>query len=1084
MIRKPLGSSRRLRRVPRGMTLECLETRQVLDSTVVFSELMYNPVGANDAQLEWIELYNQLAVDMDISDWVLDGGVSYRFPDQTIVPGRGYLLVASDPAALDQQAGLTALGPWEGQLSNRGEEVRLYNNDERLMNVVAYEDGGDWPVAPDATGLTLAKRARETNSTDAENWTFSEQVGGTPGRDNFVEPGRLLVDPLVTSPAPLTAHVPTDDQLGTTWTQLNFDDSAWLSGNGGVGFDSATTYNSYLGIDLDEPPDGQPATPMRDVNTSVYLRIPFEIRGDVPQFDSLELGVRYDDGFVAYLNGTEIAAANAPGRNGLDGTLAWDSASTRSNNDRNAVQFETFLISDAAGLLRPGENLLAIQGLNGSLVDSDALYDAELKGISQIPVPTIPPLRINEVAAAGDPSFFVEVVNFGSEPLPLNGYRLATTNPALPGIALPAQTLAAGAQLAITAAQLGGQPDESDRLVLFAPGDLALDAVRVTDRLQGRAAARDDRWMYPSQATPGSANVFALHDEIVINEIMYHPAPELGIPDTLPTYESSVVLPMTWDAWRFNATGAQLPGNWAEQNYSVDGSNWLMGQAPVGYETSSLEYPIATEVTRPSAAEPRFSTYYFQTDFELTADQLAKADRISLSHLIDDGAIFYLNGVEIERFNMPSGPVDATTLAGSTVSNAARVGPVDIPAEWLRAGTNTLSVEVHNRSASDSDVVFAVELSTATQVTDLIPGRPYRERDELDWLELYNRGSQAVNLGGWKLQDGAQFEFPNGTVLGAGEYLVIAKDAAAFSVAYPGVPVMGDYGGNLSNHDELIRLYDANSNLADEVHYFEGGRWPATPDGGGSSLELKDPDADNNHGESWAASDESDKGDWVTHTFRGVSQRDVYNQAARFNEFIFGLLDAGEFLIDDVQVIKDPSGEAKSLIQNGTFEADQIGTPPEKWRLIGNHSGTVEVDPTNPDNQVLHVVATGAQAHVHDHAETTFVDNDRISDGMEYEISFRAKWLTGNCQLNSRLWFNRLSSTARLDAPSATGTPGARNSSHQANIGPTFEQFSHAPITPQPTESVTVSVRADDPDGVARSRSGGVKIGRSGIRSP
>ena len=96
--RKP-GLGRRIRK--QKPQLETLEKRIVLDSTVVFNEIMYNPVTDGEGELEWIELFNQLNLDMDISEWVLTGGVEYTFPDKTIVPGRGYLLVAADPAALE-----------------------------------------------------------------------------------------------------------------------------------------------------------------------------------------------------------------------------------------------------------------------------------------------------------------------------------------------------------------------------------------------------------------------------------------------------------------------------------------------------------------------------------------------------------------------------------------------------------------------------------------------------------------------------------------------------------------------------------------------------------------------------------------------------------------------------------------------------------------------------------------------------------------------------------------------------------------------------------------------------------------------
>ena len=89
-----------------------LEPRLVLDSTVVFNEVMYNPAGPEES-LEWVELYNQTAIDMDISGWSIRGGIDYDFVEGTIVPGRGYLVVAADPAQLSGATGFTeALGPF------------------------------------------------------------------------------------------------------------------------------------------------------------------------------------------------------------------------------------------------------------------------------------------------------------------------------------------------------------------------------------------------------------------------------------------------------------------------------------------------------------------------------------------------------------------------------------------------------------------------------------------------------------------------------------------------------------------------------------------------------------------------------------------------------------------------------------------------------------------------------------------------------------------------------------------------------------------------------------------------------------
>src|SRR4051812_39392408 len=73
------------------VTAACLATQASLaDCVVVFNEIMYHPAGpdaATQEAREWIELRNQMAVDVDVSRWSLTGGVAYTFPANTILPG-------------------------------------------------------------------------------------------------------------------------------------------------------------------------------------------------------------------------------------------------------------------------------------------------------------------------------------------------------------------------------------------------------------------------------------------------------------------------------------------------------------------------------------------------------------------------------------------------------------------------------------------------------------------------------------------------------------------------------------------------------------------------------------------------------------------------------------------------------------------------------------------------------------------------------------------------------------------------------------------------------------------------------------
>ncbi|MCH8048456.1 MAG: lamin tail domain-containing protein, partial [Planctomycetes bacterium] len=345
--------------------------------------------------------------------------------------------------------------------------------------------------------------------------------------------------------------------------------------------------------------------------------------------------------------------------------------------------------------------------------------------------------------------------------------------------------------------------------------------------------------------------------------------------------------------------------------------------------------------------------------------------------------------------------------------------------------------------------------------------QPFVENDE-EWIELFNRGTAQVDLSGWKIEDAVGFEFATGTVLQPGEYLVVAKDAAALSAKYPGIAIVGNFSRSLGNSDDRILLVDEHKNPADEVHYYERGKWAESADGGGSSLELRDPDADNSAAAAWAASNEADRSAWEHYTYTRTVAAFPYDPPINFHEFILGLLDVGEVLIDNVSVIESPGGANIQLIQNGSFEADAVGGTAGRWRIGGTHNQSRVIDdPDQPGNQVLRLVATGKAHYLSNHAETTLANRARVINGRTYQISYDAKWISGSPQLRSELFHKDAAKTTILSQPARSGTPGARNSTFEANIGPTYEGFTHSPIVPTSSDNVTVSVAATDSDAVA-----------------
>ncbi|PYJ97131.1 MAG: hypothetical protein DME23_17060, partial [Verrucomicrobia bacterium] len=605
-------------------------------------------------------------------------------------------------------------------------------------------------------------------------------------------------------------------------------------------------------------------------NTSLLLRLPFEVAPGV-SYDRLTLNVRYDDGFVAYLNGAEVARRNAPQ------WLLWDSAATTNRTQLTVLQPETIDLSAFASGLVPGRNVIAVQALNAAAADPDFLFTAELSAREAPLTAGQANLAFNEVAAADSSSFFLELLNHGTADVTLSGCSIVSSGGGR--FTFDGQTLYAGGFLTLSTNDLGFTVRPGDKCFLLGAGLSVLDGVKLENRLKGKLpSAPAGRWLYPASPSPGVTNLFALHNEIVINEIMYH--------------------------------------------------------APPSYATNTTP--------------------------------------------------------------------------------------------------------------------------------------PAMSKNDEQWIELYNRSASPVDLSGWRLDDAVSFTFPTNTILAPDAYLVIANNAAALRAQYPDITVLGDFGGKLSHRGSHLLLRDAQDNPANEVTYYADFPWPAYADGGSSSLELRDPRADNTVPESWAASNEGLKTTWRRYRYVARALNPGYSpNIYSFHEFRLGLLAEGEALLDNIAVVElSTNAPSRQLLQNTNFTAGDV-----KWRLLGNHSRSrVELDSDNPANPVLHLIAAGPMNYLENQLETTLKVGGTLVPvvaGRDYEISFDAKWLAGSPQVHTELYYNKVAATTLLDRPEHPGTPGRRNSTYVTNAGPTYTGLQNSPLLPGANATIVVSIHAADPDGLA-----------------
>ena len=193
------------------------------------------------------------------------------------------------------------------------------------------------------------------------------------------------------------------------------------------------------------------------------------------------------------------------------------------------------------------------------------------------------------------------------------------------------------------------------------------------------------------------------------------------------------------------------------------------------------------------------------------------------------------------------------------------------------------------------------------------PAQPVTPNPE-EWIELHNTGQATVSLAGWKLDGAVEFTFPPGTSISPGGFLVVARESSGLKAKWPEVAssIIGDFSGALANSGERIELEDAAGNPADAVRYIAAG-WS---DGGGSSLELRDPRSDNANPAAWADSDETGKSAWQTFTYRTTAGQRF--GPTMWNEMRLGLLDAGDCLIDDLSVKANPEAPPPSACKTAT----------------------------------------------------------------------------------------------------------------------------------------------------------------------
>jgi hypothetical protein len=319
----------------RGLVLFCLLVVSSAQAQLRITEFMASNSGTladEDGSFEdWIEIQNSSTVGVNLFDWSLTDNAGnltkWKFPSTNLPPGQFLVVFASGKDRRTPGAPLHT----SFKLSANGEYLAL--------------------VDPSGTNIVTQFAPQ-----------FPGQVTDVSYGFAFAVSNLTLVATGATARVLVPSVANGGSGLNYTWTGAAtnepFNAGSWTSGTTGIGFGS-----SDVALNL------QPS--MLNSNASALVRLPF-VLSDPTNFSQLTLRLKYDDGFVAWINGVEIARANAPQED-----LDWNSSATAVHS---AAVFETMSFGLATDLLRPGTNILAIQGLNLSATDGSFLLLPELIG--------------------------------------------------------------------------------------------------------------------------------------------------------------------------------------------------------------------------------------------------------------------------------------------------------------------------------------------------------------------------------------------------------------------------------------------------------------------------------------------------------------------------------------------------------------------------------------------------------------------------------------------------------------------------------------------------------------------------------
>lgn len=260
---------------------------------------------------------------------------------------------------------------------------------------------------------------------------------------------------------------------------------------------------------------------------------------------------------------------------------------------------------------------------------------------------------------------------------------------------------------------------------------------------------------------------------------------------TLAGAPTSVQVIARGATWRYRDVGTAPPATWAQRTF--DDNAWSQGSAILGREEGDEATVLA----------PGTGARWFRRTFPIAGASSVTALRLDL--VADDGAVVYLNGTEVVRDNLPTGPLTADTLAAGYRTGAAErtVRTFTIPPSALVTGANVLAVELHQASGSPDASFDAALTATGAAADTTAPSTP-------TGLTSPARTSSSIDLSWTAATDDVAVQryevFRNGTSVGTANGTSFTVAGLAPSTSYSLAVEAIDAAGNRSARSNALNV--------------------------------------------------------------------------------------------------------------------------------------------------------------------------------------------------------------------------------------------------------------------------------------